>query len=137
MKKILIVVFLCMLYIALCSRGRYKTEYYEERLSEYETIAKYALQNYSSPDESRVLVMLNDITDENLIQSVQIAKEKFDYIWIENNSVVFWDNEMKKLGLVYSEDVKKSIKKIEEWYAGLSEVKINNNCYLIGQLYAR
>ena len=39
---------------------------------------------------------------------------------------------MKTLGLVYSDNAKSAIKDIEEWYSDLE--KVNNNCYLIGQL---
>lgn len=41
---------------------------------------------------------------------------------------------MKTLGLVYSDNAKSAIKDIEEWYSDLEKEKVNNNCYLIGQL---
>ena len=43
-------------------------------------------------------------------------------------------DEMKTLGLVYSDNAKSAIKDIEEWYSDLEKEKVNNNCYLIGQL---
>ena len=43
-------------------------------------------------------------------------------------------DEMKTLGLVYSDNAKSAIKDIEEWYYDLEKEKVNNNCYLIGQL---
>ena len=79
-------------------------------------------------------VLLSDITDEGLSQSISVAEETFTYIWIENNSVIFWNDEMKQLGLVYSDNAKSTIKDIEEWYDNLEKEKVNNNCYLIGQL---
>lgn len=78
--------------------------------------------------------MLSDITDEGLSQSISVAEETFTYIWIENNSVIFWNDEMKQLGLVYSDNAKSTMKDIEEWYDDLEKEKVNNNCYLIGQL---
>ena len=121
MKKILVIVLVCVLCIMLCSCGNDRTKYYEERISSYEAIAEYALQNYASSDGRRVSIKLR-------------AEEKFTYIWIENNSVIFWNDEMKTLGLVYSDNAKSAIKDIEEWYSDLEKEKVNNNCYLIGQL---
>ena len=134
MKRILVVVLQCLLCTMLCSCGEDRTEYYEERISSYEIIAQYALQNYASSDGSVVCVSLSDITEDNLSQSVLIAEEKFTYIWIENNNIIFWNDETKTLGLVYSDDAKSAIKDIEVWYDDLKKEKVNNNWYLIGQL---
>ena len=100
----------------LCSCGNDRTKYYEERISSYEAIAEYALQNYASSDGSRVSIKLSDITENSLSKDIIVAEEKFTYIWIENNSVIFWNDEMKTLGLVYSDNAKSAIKDIEEWY---------------------
>ena len=134
MKKILVIVLVCVLCIMLCSCGNDRTKYYEERISSYEAIAEYALQNYASSDGSRVSIKLSDITENSLSKDIIVAEEKFTYIWIENNSVIFWNDEMKTLGLVYSDNAKSAIKDIEEWYSDLEKEKVNNNCYLIGQL---
>ena len=133
MKKILVIVLVCVLCIMLCSCGNDRTKYYEERISSYEAIAEYALQNYASSDGSRVSIKLSDITENSLSKDIIVAEEKFTYIWIENNSVIFWNDEMKTLGLVYSDNAKSAIKDIEEWYSDLEKEKVNNNCYLIGQ----
>ena len=135
MKKILVVALLCVFCALLCSCESDRVKYYKERVSSYEEIAEYALQNYADPDGNRVVVSLSDITDESLSQSISVAEKRFSYIWIENNSVIFWNDEMKALGLVYSHNTKQAIKDIEEWYHGLEKEKINKNCYLIGDLY--
>lgn len=129
-----VVVLQCIFCMLLCSCGEDRTDYYEERISSYEAIAEYALQHYASSDGSRICVSLSDITDDGLSKSVSVAEETFTYIWIENNSVIFWNDEMKQLGLVYSDNAKSTIKDIEEWYDDLEKEKVNNNCYLIGQL---
>ena len=134
MKKILVVVLVCVLCIMVCSCGNDRTKYYEKRISSYEAIAEYALQNHASSDGSRVFIKLSDITENSLSNDIIVAEEKFTYIWIENNSVIFWNDEMKTLGLVYSDNAKSAIKDIEAWYSDLEKEKVNNNCYLIGQL---
>lgn len=136
MKKILIPALLCICCILLCSCTNGEIQYYEQRISSYEEIAHYALENYATVDGSRACVLLSDIQDENLSESILIAKEKFTYIWIENNSVIFWNNEMKTLGLIYSEDIRGAIKDIKAWYNGFEAEKINSKCCLIGQLSA-
>lgn len=94
MKKILVIVLVCVLCIMLCSCGNDRTKYYEERISSYEAIAEYALQNYASSDGSRVSIKLSDITENSLSKDIIVAEEKFTYIWIENNSVIFWNDEI-------------------------------------------
>lgn len=64
MKKILAVVLLAVLYMLLCSYGEDRTEYYEERISSYETVAQYALQNYASSDGSMACVSLSDYSSK-------------------------------------------------------------------------
>lgn len=134
MKRIWIVVLHCVLCIMLCSCGNDRTEYYEERISSYEAIAQYALQNYADSDGSRVSIELSDITENSLSKDILVAEEKFTYIWIEEDSVIFWNDEMKTLGFVYSDNAISAVKDIEEWYDDLEKEKVNNNCYLIGQL---
>lgn len=134
MKKVLVVVLQCILCMILCSCGEDRTEYYRERLYAYEAIAQYVLDNYAATDGSVVTIELGEITDANLAQSILVAEEKFTYAWIENNGVVFWNDETKTLGLLYSENAASTIKDIEEWYDDLEKEKISNNCYLIGQL---
>lgn len=134
MKNSLIFIFTMCMLIMFCSCGEDRTQYYEENISSYEKISQYALQNYAAQDGSRVNIYLSDFEEESLSQSVLVAEEKFTYIWIENNSVIFWNDEMKTLGLVYSENIKSTIEDIEKWYDDLDKEKINNNWYMIGQL---
>ncbi|MBR6536392.1 MAG: hypothetical protein IKT67_04260 [Lachnospiraceae bacterium] len=136
MKIKLVIILVCVLCIMLCSCEYDRTKYYEGRISSYEAIAEYALQNYVASDGSRVSVELSDITEKSLSKDILVAEERFTYIWIENSSVIFWNDEMKTLGLVYSDNAKSAIKDIEKWYSDLEKEKVNNNCYLIGQLNA-
>ncbi len=136
MKKLWIPALLLICCIIFCSCANNETPYYEQRLSSYEEIAHYALENYATQDGSRACVLLSDISDKSLSDSILIAEEKFTYIWIENNSVIFWNNEMKTLGLIYSGDIRKATKDIKAWYNGLETERINSRCCLIGQLSA-
>ena len=84
MKKISVIVLVCVLCIMLCSCGNDRTKYYEERISSYEAIAEYALQNYASSDGSRVSIKLSDITENSLSKDIIVAEEKFIYNIVQN-----------------------------------------------------
>lgn len=66
--------------------------------------------------------------------SILVVEEKFSYLWIEKNSVIFWNDETKTLGVVCSNDMDEILKSIEEWYNDLDKLKIDNDIYLIGQI---
>lgn len=136
MKRLKIPILLCVCCILLCSCTNDRTQYYKQRISSYEEIALYASDKYATQDGSRACILLSDISDKVLSESIFIAQEKFTYIWIENNNVIFWNNEMKTLGLIYSEDISSAIKDIKAWYNGFEAQKINSRFCLIGQLSA-
>jgi len=80
LKKILIIISQFILCMFLVACGSDCTDYYEERIEDYMAIAYYVLENHSAEDGSLVIVYLNDITDKELENSVQIAEEKFSYL---------------------------------------------------------
>lgn len=66
-------------------------------------------------------------------RSFLIAEKEFSYLWIEDGNVVYWNDETKVFGLVYSSNPKNYIKSLEEWYKGMDSEKINENWYAVGQ----
>ncbi|MBR3918505.1 MAG: hypothetical protein IKJ59_07190 [Clostridia bacterium] len=132
MKKFTVVCALFVLCVFLSSCNKDYLDYYENNLNDYTAIVQYALENYAKENE-RVVVLLSDINDENLVENITVAEEKFSYIWVENNNVIFWDNEMKTLGLLYSEKTNEALDDIEEWYNNIDKERIQKNWYLIGQ----
>lgn len=136
----------CLLSVCGCDKSA-KAEYFSKNLADYEAVAEYVLNNCKA-DKYKVSYLLNDVLEERYVvnlseiddvteikSSVEIAQQDFSYVWIENSYVVFWNDETKTIGLLYSENPKKSIKAIKTWYTDIESEKLNDNCYIIGQLW--
>lgn len=142
MKKIMgvLVLFIaCLFVMCACSKSRETLELYDN-IEAYETIAETALRDFQdeehfyNTDSERYIVYLSEFTVyTELSSSVDIVKGKFSYLWIENGNVVFWNDETKVLGLVYSSNPKEYIKELMEWYKDMDSEKINEKCYTVGQ----
>jgi hypothetical protein len=57
--------------------------------------------------------------------------------WIEENMIIFWENETKYYGLLYSERPILSLISIKSWHSGLESNKLDRNWYEIGVLTGR
>lgn len=142
MKKIMgvLVLFIaCLFVMCACGKSRETLEL-SDNIEAYETIAETALRDFQdeehfhNTDSERYIVHLSEFTVyTELSSSVDIVKGKFSYLWIENGNVVFWNDETKVLGLVYSSNPKEYIKELMEWYKDMDSEKINEKCYTVGQ----
>ena len=140
-KKIILSILIACFLISIygCSKSS-EAERLSKNLSDYKLVAEYALNNckndkYKVIDgkAERYVVVLSDIEDIAEIKScVAIAQQDFSYIWIEDSYVIFWNDETKTMGLLYSEKPKKAIKSIKTWYTTMESEKINKNFYIIG-----
>ena len=87
-----------------------------------------------SDDGTRYVIILSEFSEyDNLKDVIDIAEKEFSYLWIEDGNIVFWSDETKVLGLVYSSNPKSYIKSLEEWYNGMDSERINENWYTVGQ----
>lgn len=111
MKKImgvLVLIIACSFVMCACGKSGETLEL-SDNIEAYETIAETALRDFQdeehfhNTDSERYIVYLSEFTVyTELSSSVDIVKGKFSYLWIENGNVVFWNDETKVLGLVYS-----------------------------------
>lgn len=60
----------------------------------------------------------------------------FDYAWVSQDCVVFWEDETKYYGLLYSQTPKHAIAALREWYSGMDTAKLSANWYEVGALNA-
>ncbi len=137
MKKGLLVC-LTATVILLCSAcNKDKSEYYEEHLDYYSTAASYLAENYCNSDDEHVTIWMSDIAtdDIQITESFDIVKERFSCAWVGENEVIFWNDELKHIGLIYTKNSKESLEDLEEWYHDVDIVKINDNWYLVGHIY--
>lgn len=73
--------------------------------------------------------------DDSIEKSIQkISEIDLEYIWVSDDYVIFWNNEMKTYGILYSTSSKTIIKQLKSWYTGMEYHKIEKNWYEIGEL---
>ena len=141
-KKMLLFHAISIVGISLLLSGCGKSseaEKYSDNLTQYRNIADYANANckvdkYKVEDiANRYVVILSEIQNIDTISSeVLTAEQNFSYLWIEDGYLIFWNDETKTEGLLYSDNPKDSIKQIREWYQDLEYEKITDDFYLIG-----
>ncbi len=117
-----------------------EAQYFLQRIDNYQNITEYVIENYSEFEKYRngesksITILLDNIADiEEIKDSVSAAKEDFNYLWLEEKSVVFWNDETKRLGLLFADNPKKIIRDMKKnWYDNLEYEKINDNWYIVG-----
>lgn len=139
MKKIVTNVLLFLvLSIVMCGCGKsVKTQELSENIEAYKKIAEIAIKDFQNEEHKEGTRWIADMSEfseyDDLKTSLDIAEKEFDFLWIEDGNVVFWNDETKVLGLVYSANPKSYIKSLEEWYTGMDSERINENWYTVGQ----
>lgn len=143
MKRIVkgIVLFLVLSIVMCGCEKSKKTQELSENIEAYETIAEIALEDFQdeehkceSDDGTRWVIMLSEFSEyDNLKDVIDIAEKEFSYLWIEDGNIVFWNDETKVLGLVYSSNPQSYIESLKEWYNGMDSERINENWYTVGQ----
>lgn len=112
-------------------------EYYDENLDSYILLSDYIRNsNNISANDVRMVVNLYeeiDTNDEDVKKAWNIAGERYDFVWLSKNDLIFWNDETKTLGLLNTSNIKQS-KKDLDWYNDLEYEKINDEWYVIGQL---
>lgn len=58
--------------------------------------------------------------------------EHYDFVWVSENDVIFWKDETKTYGVMYTKDFEESENNIEEWYNGVEFKRINGKWYELG-----
>lgn len=74
--------------------------------------------------------------DHNLDNSLNaVEKLGFEFMWVSSDYVIFWKDETKYYGLIYSKSAQKHIREIKkEWYDGMKHHKLDSDWYEIGVL---
>lgn len=108
-------------------------EYYDENdFSENIVIDIDNEKNFISHKDTEIEL------DEDEKQSlINICKNSYtgyyNYVWVSKNEVVFWNDETKTYGILYSKDFVETKKSIEKWYKEIEFKRINSNWYEIGR----
>ncbi len=73
--------------------------------------------------------------DSSIEKSVEkISEFDLDYIWVSDEYVIFWQDEIKQYGILYSSSASSVIKQLKTWYNEMDYYKLEKNWYEIGQL---
>ncbi len=148
-KTCLIALFLVLtLLFSSCQKKSNFNEFddYKESLN---AVAEKAIEYYNNNnDEDKLLLTLNkyetwaDSSLENHIDnisdiSVNNLYLKNGYLWVSSDYVIFWFDDLKTYGILYSKSASTQIKNIKEWYNNIEYNKLAENWYEIGQLNFR
>ncbi len=156
MKKIVLVVILIVLALILSVvtyfyvwGGKPYVENFDDISHNYETIAKLSLEYYNQSSQKNGHITLfiyddyiEDITNKDTINltneqkdAIKTINKKFGggCLWVTEDAVIFWRDETKYYGLVYSENPLSTIWDMKTgWYEGVEYHRIDSNWYEIG-----
>lgn len=59
-------------------------------------------------------------------------KGYYNYIWVTDDYIIFWEDETKMYGVIHTRDFKETRAEIREWYDGVQFRKIQNGWYELG-----
>ena len=138
-NAVILIILIMSLLLCGCEKSS-EAQYFLQRIDNYQNITEYVIENYSEFEKYRngesksITILLDNIADiEEIKDSVSAAKEDFKYLWLEEKSVVFWNDETKRLGLLFADNPKKIIRDMKKnWYDNLEYEKINDNWYIVG-----
>ncbi len=127
--------------------GKARIENFNDVSADYEAVAEMCLEYYkkSPSEEGRKTLSIRDgyledytdggtltLTDEQ-IKSIEVLKENFDFLWVTENTVIFWRDETKYYGMVYSDNPLSVIREMKsDWYKTADYHRINSHWYEIG-----
>ena len=158
-KRIMIILTILLAFILVVTSyffvygGEPEIENFNDVSANYETIANAAIKYYNALSykaERRTLILYNDHMEEsnaknpledqviiNLTEeekkAIKSVDEEFSYLWVTNEYVIFWQDETKYYGLVYSEKPLTIIREMKnDWYDAVEYHRINSNWYEIG-----
>ncbi len=77
-------------------------------------------------------IILTDEERESLANICTQSYSKYNYIWVSSEYVIFWEDEMKKYGILYANKPEDAIKDIKTWYEDLEYHKLDKCWYEIG-----
>lgn len=138
-NAVILIILIMSLLLCACEKSS-EAQYFLQRIDNYQNITEYVIENYSEFEKYRngesksITILLDNIADiEEIKDSVSAAKEDFNYLWLEEKSVVFWNDETKRLGLLFADNPQKIIRDMKKnWYDNLEYEKINDNWYIVG-----
>lgn len=146
MKRVLPIVIIVVMLISFsaCSLTKAKFENFADCKADFETVSDFLRSYYMDYDYSGSATFdFEDgyISKDGFVISEEYAEEVktiqqngFTYVWVEEEHIIFWQDESKYYGVLFSEDTKTALRSVKEWYDELKSKKLDKNWYEIGAL---
>ncbi len=146
MKRVLPIVIIVIMLISFsaCASRKAKFENFADCKADFETVSNFLRSYYVDQDYSGSATF--DFEDGNISKDGFVISEKyaeelktlqqngFTYAWVEEDNIIFWQDETKAYGVLFSENPKAALETVKEWYDGLKSKKLDENWYEIGAL---
>ena len=146
MKRVLPIVIIVVMLISFsaCASRKAKFENFADCKADFETVSNFLRSYYVDQDYSGSATFEfidGNIWKDSLVVSEEYAEEiktiqqnGFTYVWVEEEHTIFWQDETKYYGVLFSEDPKAALRSVKEWYDELKSKKLDKNWYEIGAL---
>ena len=146
MKRVLPIVIIVVMLISFsaCASRKAKFENFADCKADFETVSNFLRSYYVDQDYSGSATFEfidGNIWKDSLVVSEEYAEEiktiqqnGFTYVWVEEEHTIFWQDETKAYGVLFSEDPKAALRSVKEWYDELKSKKLDKNWYEIGAL---
>ncbi len=146
MKRLLsvLIVISMLLSLSACISSNTKFENFADCKDDFETISDF-LRSYFLDNACSALVLfdfqegkiLRDgvvVSDGYLEETETIQNKGFSFVWVQEEYMIFWEDETKYYGVLFSENAKIAINSVKGWYAEMQSKKLDKNWYEIGVL---
>ncbi len=150
MKKLMafVLAIVCAFGIVGCQLSKPDFEDFQEYEDDFVMVKNFlADYNIARNDSSRLIVDIGsqflsingtDISDSSIEDSVKAIHDKgFTYIEMDNDYIIFWEDETGYYGVLWSSNPKKAINQKKEDarpYMNMKSKKLSNEWYEIGAL---
>ena len=143
----LLVCALISLCLIGCGRKSTQTRYYAISVDAYSDVARFLLDNYETiayqqgggsysidgPD-----YILVDFTDyrgsaDYISKSYTDTMAQFAFAWLKTDSVVFWEDSTKTIGVMYALKPKEALSEWNKQIKNMDTEEINEHVYTIGR----
>lgn len=146
MKRIIPILITIILLISFpsCALKGARFENFADCKADFETVSNFLRSCYKDNAYSGSATF--DFEDGNILKdgvvfSEQFVKEiqtiqqnGFSYAWVEENYIIFWEDETRYYGVLFSENPKTALNSVKQWYDELKSKKLDKNWYEIGAL---
>ncbi|MCH5191192.1 MAG: hypothetical protein J1F23_03415 [Oscillospiraceae bacterium] len=150
MKRMVLFLTVISMMIGVSGCSKYENEMLTDNKADFTAVAEFARSYYEEhriDDSDHIAIdfydgTLRDLTNDTIIEdvsddiyeSVGIISSEFDFLWVNDTYVIFWEDETKYYGLLWSESTQKAISSVKEWYGEMDYHKLEANWYEIGAL---